>query len=123
MFKKILLTFGLIGLVSVGTGLLVSSSADAAARDEINTALQNTNDGNTTDLNANITIIIDLLLFLIGAISVIMIIIGGIRYVTSNGDQGQLQSAKNTILYSVIGLVVAILAYAIVRFVVTTFAG
>ena len=52
-----------------------------------------------------------------------MIIIGGFRYVTSQGDQTQMQSAKNTILYAVIGLIVAIAAYAIVSFVVTQFVG
>ena len=65
--------------------------------------------------------VINVLLFLIGAISVIMIIYGGIRYVTSGGDQGAVTSAKNTILYAVVGLVVAILAYAIVNFVVDAF--
>ena len=56
-----------------------------------------------------------------GAVSVIMIIIGGFRYVTSQGDQTQMQSAKNTILYAVIGVVVSIAAYAIVSFVVAQF--
>lgn len=62
--------------------------------------------------------IINILLFIIGAIAVIMIIIGGIKYTTSNGDQAQVTSAKNTILYAIVGLVVAIMAYAIVNFVV-----
>ena len=62
--------------------------------------------------------IINILLFLIGVIAVIMIIIGGIRYVTSNGDSAQTTSAKNTILYAVVGVVVAIMAYAIVNWVV-----
>ena len=60
-------------------------------------------------------------LWFLAAISVIMIIIGGFRYATSQGDQTQMQSAKNTILYAVIGLIVAIAAYAIVSFVVTQF--
>lgn len=63
----------------------------------------------------------DVLIFLIGAIAVIMIIIGGLRYVTSSGDQSALASAKNTILYSVVGLIVAFMAYAIVRFIFATF--
>jgi hypothetical protein len=62
------------------------------------------------------------LIFLVGAISVIMIIIGGLRYVTSNGDAKATASAKDTILYAVIGIIVAIAAYAIVNFVVTHFA-
>lgn len=65
--------------------------------------------------------ITDVLLFIIGAISVIMLIIGGIRYTVSNGDSAAVTSAKNTILYAVIGIVVAILAYALVNFVVSSF--
>ena len=59
--------------------------------------------------------------WLLAAISVIMIIVGGIKYVTSQGNQQQLQSAKNTVLYAVIGLVVAIAARAIVMLVVDSF--
>lgn len=59
----------------------------------------------------------NILLFIIGAIAVIMLIIGGIRYVVSAGDQNAVTSAKNTILYAIIGIVVAFLAYAAVNFV------
>lgn len=65
--------------------------------------------------------ITNVLLFLIGAISVIMLIIGGIRYVVSGGDSTAVTSAKNTILYAVVGIVVAILAYALVNFVISSF--
>jgi hypothetical protein len=78
---------------------------------------------NQDDLKNFIKTIVNVLLFILGAIAVIMIIIGGIRYTTSNGDTAQLTAAKNTILYAVIGLVVAILAYAIVNFVISTFSG
>lgn len=57
--------------------------------------------------------------FIIGAIAVLMIVIGGLRYVTSNGDPAQLTSAKNTILYAAIGLVIAAMSNAIVNFVLT----
>jgi len=76
---------------------------------------------NQDDLKGFIKTIVNILLFVLGAIAVIMIIIGGIRYTTSNGDSGQVSSAKNTILYAVVGLVVAILAYAIVNFVIDSF--
>lgn len=66
--------------------------------------------------------IINVLLFLIGSISVIMLIVGGIRYVVSGGDSSAVQSAKNTILYAIVGVVIAILAYAVVDFVITSFA-
>lgn len=67
--------------------------------------------------NSIFQIVTNILLFLIGAISVIMLIIGGIRYVLSGGDQNNITSAKNTILYAIIGIVVAFLAFAAVRFV------
>lgn len=63
----------------------------------------------------------DLMIFLVGAIAVLMIIIGGVRYVVSAGDQTALTSAKNTILYAIIGLLVAFMAYAIVHFVLGAF--
>jgi hypothetical protein len=55
--------------------------------------------------------------FLTGAISVIVIIIGGLKYTLANGDSNAVQSAKNTILYAVIGLFVAIFAQTITVFV------
>jgi hypothetical protein len=58
------------------------------------------------------------LLFILGAISVIMIIVGGLRYVISDGDSAAVTAAKNTILYAIVGVIVAILAYAIINFVI-----
>ncbi len=72
-------------------------------------------------LQDGIKTIVTILLFILGAIAVIMIIIGGIRYTTSNGDASSIKAAKDTILYAVIGLIVAILAYAIVNFVLDAF--
>lgn len=63
------------------------------------------------------TIVVNVLLFIIGAISVIMLIIGGIRYTISAGDGNSVTAAKNTILYAIIGLVVAFVAFAVVNWV------
>jgi hypothetical protein len=63
------------------------------------------------------TTIVNVLLFLIGAISVIMLIFGGIRYTTSGGNSASVTAAKNTILYAIIGLIIAFLAYAVVNWV------
>jgi hypothetical protein len=68
-----------------------------------------------------IQIVINILLYILGMVAVIMIVIGGIRYTTSNGDSSAIKSAKDTILYAVVGLIVAILAYSIVNFVVSWF--
>lgn len=59
-------------------------------------------------------------LYAVGAISVIMLIWGGLRYVISGGDGKKVTDAKNTILYALIGLILAFLAYAIVNFVLNT---
>jgi hypothetical protein len=77
--------------------------------------------GQTSNLGAEIKIVVNVLLYILGAVAVVMIVIGGLRYTTSNGDSSAISSAKNTILYSVIGLIVAILAYAIVNFVLSSF--
>ena len=78
-------------------------------------------DKDNTKVNDLVKTLVNTLLFILGAIAVIMIIVGGIRYTTSNGDASGIKSAKDTILYSVIGIVVALLAYAIVNFVLTRF--
>ena len=59
------------------------------------------------------------ILYIVGIVAVIMLIIGGIKYVVSGGDSKKVTDAKNTILYAIIGLVIAFLSYAIVRFVIT----
>ncbi len=71
--------------------------------------------------NGIFTKVINFLLFFVGVVSVIMIIYGGIQYTTSAGDSGKVTNAKNTILYAIVGLIVSILAYAIVNFVTNTF--
>lgn len=60
----------------------------------------------------------NIVIFLVGAVAVLALLYGGFRYVTSTGDAKRVESAKNTIQYAVIGIVVAILAFAIVNFIV-----
>jgi sorbitol-specific phosphotransferase system component IIC len=67
------------------------------------------------------TTISNVMLFVIGAISVIMVIVGGLRYVISGGNSANITAAKNTILYAVVGLIIAIMAYAIINFVLESF--
>jgi lysylphosphatidylglycerol synthetase-like protein (DUF2156 family) len=65
------------------------------------------------------SVITNTALFLIGAVSVLMLIYGGIRYTLSAGDSAAVTAAKNTILYAIIGIIVALLAFAIVNFVIS----
>ena len=64
-----------------------------------------------------VTTITNTLLFIAGALAVIMIIFGGLRYVTSGGNSANVTAAKNTVLYAIVGLIIAFLAFAAVNFV------
>lgn len=68
-------------------------------------------------VQSTIALVINVLSVIVGVAAVIMIIIGGLKYITSTGDSSNVQSAKNTILYAIIGLVIVALAQVIVRFV------
>lgn len=59
---------------------------------------------------------------IIGALSVIMVIIGGLRYTLSGGDSAGLKSAKDTVLYALVGLAVALLSFSLVSFVISRLA-
>jgi hypothetical protein len=72
-----------------------------------------------TGPNGVLTRVADILTIVGGVIVVIMMIIGGIKYITSSGDSSQASSAKNTIIYGLIGLVAITLARLVVGFVIT----
>lgn len=114
----------LMTVITLGATSPVLAANCTSAKDcvgaGLNAAGGNAN-GTTTDPGTIIKTIVNALLYVLGAVAVIMIVLGGIKYTTSNGDASAVTSAKNTILYAVIGLLVAIFAYAIVNFVVTRF--
>jgi len=66
-----------------------------------------------------VTVVVEKLSFAVGVASVIMLIIGGLRYITSGGQPQSAQAARNTIIYAIIGLVVAFIAQMLVSFVLT----
>ena len=67
-----------------------------------------------------ITTVTNTLLFVVGALSVIMIIWGGLRYATSAGNSASVTAAKNTIVYAIVGLLIAFLAFAAVNWILGT---
>jgi hypothetical protein len=112
-------------VIAFGVTTLVADSASAQLnlKSGINSAKGTGAPDNVMEDDGLIKKVVNLLLWAIGIVSVIMIIIGGFRYATSNGDSNQVSAAKNTIMYAVIGLVIAIFAYAIVNFVLFQTAG
>ena len=101
----------------------VSLPVYADSRDEAQNGAKLVDGGGSTkqDLPDIITTIINVMLFIAAALAVIMIIYGGIRYITAHGDEKQVKVAKDTIVYSVAGLIIAILAYALVTFIFDRF--
>lgn len=71
-----------------------------------------------SDLEITVINIINVIIGILGLVAVIVIIIGGINYMTSSGEAAKVKKAKDTILYGVIGLVICVLAFAIVNFVI-----
>lgn len=131
-YIQTIFSFGLVAFALVATVSLAGDVTVSAACDPYNLSITSGADcarGNQqpSELfggdNSIFRRVTNVLLFLVGAISVIMLIIGGIRYVISGGDQAQVTAAKNTILYAIVGIVVAFLAYAAVNFVTQALAG
>ena len=60
---------------------------------------------------------VNIFLYFVGAVAVIVVIWGGFQYITSSGDSQKATTAKNTIMYAVIGIVVVVMSYAIVNWV------
>lgn len=73
----------------------------------------------TTKVNNIIHEVVNLLSAVVGIVAVIMIIVGGLRYITSGGNDSSVSSAKSTILYAIIGLIIVALAQILVRFTIS----
>jgi len=111
-----------VALAVAGMGaLLVPSSAYAVnsnVQDGIDAAHSDGTPSKLDGQGGTVTNIINAVLYVVGILAVVMVIVGGVKYTTSGGDSAAVTSAKNTILYGIVGLVIAILAYAIVNFVI-----
>ena len=110
-----LLTIGL-GIALVGTP--VSALGEGGASAGIGAARGDNTPSNL--VNGDSSIIkraINIMLFAVGVLSVVMLIFGGFRYVISGGKKESVTNAKNTILYAIVGLLVAVFAYAIINFI------
>jgi hypothetical protein len=124
-----LLAIGAVGSVSAATDCTTITDPDEkAACEKINeynleegvkqSQGKDTPSELTEGSGALVPRIINIMLFIVGILCVVMIIYSGIRYATSAGDTTRVTSSKNTLVYSIVGLIVAILAYAIVNWVV-----
>ncbi len=114
--KKIIIG-AILATLMVGGAIGMMGAVGATGVDDALDIMEKSSPTPNADVESVVKIVIDTMLYIIGIISVIMIIFGGIKYATSAGDTSKVTSAKNTLIYSVVGLLVAILAFAIVNFV------
>ena len=120
--KKSIISIAIMICAVFGASVLstasLSGSVSAQVSEGINTATTSEMKGKSIDGdNGLIKTVVNVLLWAVGILSVIMIIFSGFRYITSAGDASKTKSAQSTLTYSVVGLIVAIMAYAIVNMV------
>lgn len=113
---KVILSISIVGILSLTgiasvSALTLQEGAEAARCDECPRNLFG-----DAGVFKQVT---NTILYIVGIIAVVMLIIGGIKYVVSGGDSKKVTDAKNTVLYAIIGLVIAFLAFAIVNFVIS----
>ena len=122
---SLLSVFGFTGVVAAQDspvqGGVCRGANELKVTTETSTSAQCTDAGADTSEKVNnlITQIINVFSVIVGIIAVIMIIWGGLKYITSGGDSGNVTGAKNTILYAIIGLIIVALSQFIVRFVLS----
>ncbi|MBR3172814.1 hypothetical protein IKF21_02810 [Candidatus Saccharibacteria bacterium] len=116
---KIVLPILMVGVIAVA-GITGGFDASALTLEEGAQAARC--DGCPSDLfgdNGVFKRITNTILYIAGVVAVVMLIIGGIKYVVSGGDSKKVTDAKNTVLYAIIGLIICFLAFAIVNFVIS----
>jgi type IV secretion system pilin len=109
-------------LLFAGTFVAPMATVGAQTRDDVCRGVAAaggscTEQGASTTVDDIVGLAVNILSTIVGIVAVIMIIIGGFKYITSSGDSSNVQSAKNTILYAIVGLVVVALAQIITGFV------
>lgn len=119
--RRTIRSFAAVSGIVVSVALMPLTASALSLMDVINGDYRG--EGQPTELfdgsAAIIPRVINLMLFIVGVLAVIMLIWGGIRYVISGGDATKVKDAKNTILYAIVGLIVAILGYAVVNWVIS----
>ena len=110
-----------IGLGGMMPALASAASPPNATKQTVCQALDAgtdcSSDPNGVSLNSVIGTIVNIFSFVIGVVAVIMIIVAGYRYVVSGGDSSKVSTARSTITYALVGIVIAVMAQGLVRFV------
>ena len=130
--KNLIMTFASLFVLATPLAMPVAAYADVSPSDVKNSLCSGSNfdvsgkntancdsGSNTSGFNNLLRNIVNIFSAVVGVIAVVMIIVGGLRYITSGGDSSKVSTAKNSIIYAIVGLVIVALAQLIVRFVLT----
>lgn len=113
-------------IVALSAGLIVPVAIASSSYAQLDAGIKATctepncevtKENASTKANDIVADVINIFSWIVGVVSVIMVIFAGFKYITSAGDAGKVTSAKNTLLYALVGLVIVALAQAIVWFV------
>lgn len=127
-FSKLLVAGFVTALLSFTGSIINNKIASAAtAQEQVCAGLGAVDGGSgcadpsgTSTLDDTVKNAINIISMVVGMVAIIMIVVGGLKYVTSQGDSSGVASAKNTIIYAVVGIIIVTLAQVIVRFVIGT---
>lgn len=120
--KKLLLVISLFLSISLG-GFALSPVATAQFKEQACEGISTISPGTDCEKGSGDRIstllknVLNIFSLVVGIIAVITLVIGGLKFITSQGEPGSTASARNTIIYSIVGLVVVAFAQVIVRFV------
>jgi len=126
VIAAVLMTVGLGGVATMSPAYARALCSNGEWVDDLKTCPEWEDDegvSSNDNLMSTLTTIINVVIGVVGFVAVAMIVMGGISYATSQGDATKTKKAMNTILYGVVGLVVALLAFAVVNFVLSNVFG
>ncbi len=129
IIKKVIASVALLSLfvVPAVAPVFVSAVDCTGIQDCVGQGTNETDPNGNSNIDAETKVsditkqVINIFSWLVGIVSVIMVIVGGFQYVTSGGDSGKVTGAKNTILYALIGVVIVALSQVMVKFVLAKF--
>lgn len=117
MKKTILTLVAALALTFSGAALFASTSpVYAGAREQVCSGLGGCNT-NPNDISNTVKNIVNIFSLIIGIVTVIVVIVAGLRFVTSGGDSGKVAGAKSTLIYAIVGLLIVLMSQSLVRFV------
>jgi hypothetical protein len=121
-----ILTFALPTLASIGTVYAAPPNPNACpaagtSRGQVLNGIGETGNGcDASGVPTLLSTIVNILSIVVGAAAIIMIILAGFKYITSGGEANRVTNAKSTLIYALIGVVVATLAQVLVHYVLGT---